>query len=456
VKTAAVLLLAWLLAVPLGAHAVTPPRSVFIADYSQAEIESTVASGKTTLIYSGGSSMAVANHVEVARYVARRVAEELGNALVLSVTPDEPPAARPRRSAGRGAVDAYEVVSRALHAGRFTSVVIIGDEGNGPDDRRLQDLAQRLSADLSSSRVRVRYVTAHETRPGQGMTINADYLRRWAGRTVPAARRKTVEDQAELLFVDPERKWLRRDMIAAEDRGVVVPALGKILLEQRVSSILNQIRGEPRGGTPVPVPASAQNRLSAIPEDKMTEPLRRALSEYREVRPDGLGEAGGAGPAGGVGAGGPNLWTVYVHLPEILGPIRQLHEQSHVNPRISQKLVHFVIMIVARHWTNDIWTAHEEDAIREGLGRDTVKALEEGRHPERMAEDEAAVYDFCTELLENKRVSDATYARAVAMLGEEAVVQTAVTAGLYTYLSMAVNMAYPESAESGRLPPFPR
>ncbi len=54
----------------------------------------------------------------------------------------------------------------------------------------------------------------------------------------------------------------------------------------------------------------------------MTEPLRRALAEYREVRPDGLGELGGAGAAGGVGAGGPNLWTVYVHLPEILGPLR--------------------------------------------------------------------------------------------------------------------------------------
>ena len=213
---------------------------------------------------------------------------------------------------------------------------------------------------------------------------------------------------------------------------------------------------EVHGQVPVPTPASPQNRLSAIPEEKMTEPLRRALAEYQQVRPDGLGEAGGAGGAGGVGAGGPNLWTVYVHLPEILGPIRQLHEQVHVNPRISQKLVHFIIMIVARHWTNDIWTAHEEDSIREGLGRDTVTALEEGRHPENMSEDEEIVYAFCVELLENKRVSDATYARAVAILGEEGVVQTAVTVGLYSYLSLAVNMAYPESAPSGRLAPFPQ
>jgi hypothetical protein len=74
------------------------------------------------------------------------------------------------------------------------------------------------------------------------MTINADYLRRWASRTVPPERRKAVEDEAELLFADPEHEWFRPDMISEEDRGVVVPALGRILLEQRVSAILNQIR----------------------------------------------------------------------------------------------------------------------------------------------------------------------------------------------------------------------
>jgi 4-carboxymuconolactone decarboxylase len=73
-----------------------------------------------------------------------------------------------------------------------------------------------------------------------------------------------------------------------------------------------------------------------------------------------------------------------------------------------------------------------------------------------MTDDEEISYAFCTELLENKRVSDATYARAVAKFGEEGVVQIAVTAGLYTYMSMAVNMAYPESASHGRLAPFPR
>jgi hypothetical protein len=46
--------------------------------------------------------------------------------------------------------------------------------------------------------------------------------------------------------------------------------------------------------------------------------------------------------------------------------------------------------------------------------------------------------------------------QALSRFGEEGVVQTAVTVGLYSYLSLAVNVAYPESATRGRLAPFPQ
>jgi len=421
-------------------------RSVWTNEQTAGEIAAAVASGKTTLIYSGGSSLAVANHVEVARYVARRVAEELTNALVLPVDPD-PPAA-----AGRQADGAYAAITRAVSSAPFKYVIVIADEGGGAGDKTLEALVERLDKDLKPKGVQVYHVTAHERRPGQqGLTYNGDYLRRWASRTVPADRRKPVEDFSELLFVDPSHKWLNPDTIPATDRNIVKPALGRMLVEERVSSILERIRA--LSPSHVRKPSSLTNprsRLTAIPEDQVSEPLRKALAEYRDVRPDGLG----GDRSGAVGTGGPSLWSVYVHLPEILGPIRQLHEQAHVTPRISQKLVHLVILINGRYWTNDIWSSHDEDGIKEGLSPDTVKALAEGRHPDRMSEDESVTYDFCTELLENKRVSDATYARAVALFGEEGVVQIAVIQGLYSYMSMAVNMAYPESAEHGRLQPF--
>lgn len=418
------------------AWAQSPPPSVWMDDYSGDRLKAAVAAGKTTLILSAGSSLAVENHVEVARYVARRVAEELTNALVLSITPG------PAR-----ADEITTALSRALIAGPFRDVVIITDESANVGDTTFDALANRLDREWQPKGVRVHHVTAHEIRPGQAMTLNSDYLRRWASRTIPAARRKSVEDFAELLFVDRDRRWLR-DEIPAEDRAVVSAELGRVLVEQRVSSILDQVRAlSPRHVRAPSAPATPRNRLPFVPEDKMTPALQQALAEYRKVRPDGLAPGG---------SGGPSLWTVYSHLPEILTPLRQLHEQVHVNPRLSQKLVHFIILITARHWTNDIWTAHEEDGIKEGLTRDTVKALEEGRYPSEMPDDEEIIYAFCSELLTNKRVSDGTYARALSKFGEEGVVQAAVTVGLYSYLSLAVNMAYPESAASGRLAPLPR
>ena len=52
----------------------------------------------------------------------------------------------------------------------FKDVVIIADEGTGPGDRTLENMANRLAADWQPSGVHVHYVTAHEPRPGQGMT----------------------------------------------------------------------------------------------------------------------------------------------------------------------------------------------------------------------------------------------------------------------------------------------
>jgi len=76
-------------------------------------------------------------------------------------------------------------VNRAIRTGGFKNLMVVADEGTGPDDRRLETLAKKLDAEWKPTGVNVYYITAHEMRPGQGMTFNADYLRRWAGRTVP-------------------------------------------------------------------------------------------------------------------------------------------------------------------------------------------------------------------------------------------------------------------------------
>ena len=57
-----------------------------------------------------------------------------------------------------------------------------------------------------------------------------------------------------------------------------------------------------------------------------------------------------------------------------------------------------------------------------------------------MAKDEAAVYTFCSELLNKKQVSDATFAAAKDVVGEKGVVDLIGVMGWYHTVSMLLNV----------------
>jgi hypothetical protein len=71
-----------------------------VEDHSADRLKGAASAGKTTLIFAGGSSLDVKNHVQVARYVVRRVAEELTNALVLPITAEPIPSEADRMRRG--------------------------------------------------------------------------------------------------------------------------------------------------------------------------------------------------------------------------------------------------------------------------------------------------------------------------------------------------------------------
>jgi 4-carboxymuconolactone decarboxylase len=116
-------------------------------------------------------------------------------------------------------------------------------------------------------------------------------------------------------------------------------------------------------------------------------------------------------------------------------------------------------LIAARSWTNYYeWNSHSQEAITAGLGAAIIAAVADGRRPEQMTDDEAILYDICTELLHNQSVSDPTYARAVSKFGESGVVEAASLVGYYTYLAMIMNTArtpMPGRTKSA-LAPFPK
>ena len=73
-----------------------------------------------------------------------------------------------------------------------------------------------------------------------------------------------------------------------------------------------------------------------------------------------------------------------------------------------------------------------------------------------MSEDEEIVYDFATELIRNKRVSDQTYTRAEKRFGNKGIVDMTGICGYYTLLAMEMNVAqYPAPKNAAKLARFP-
>ena len=194
----------------------------------------------------------------------------------------------------------------------------------------------------------------------------------------------------------------------------------------------------------MPMSAAAQDRMPAIPAEQMTDAQKKAIEEFRAAR----NTAGISGP-----------FVPLLRSPEVMNRARAMGDYLRFKSVLPPRLSEFAILITARHWTQNYeWDAHYALALKGGLREEIARALAEGRRPERMAEDEEILYNFCTELHQNKSVSDETYARAVKAFGEQGVIDAIGISGYYTLLAMVLNTAR-TPVPAGRTPgllPFPR
>jgi 4-carboxymuconolactone decarboxylase len=190
--------------------------------------------------------------------------------------------------------------------------------------------------------------------------------------------------------------------------------------------------------------AFGQDRMPPIPADKMTDAQKKAVADYKAIRNTDL-----TGPP----------WSVLLRVPDLVVPSLQLRLHNLQNSALSPKHTELAILIAARHWTNSYeFNAHYTLAVKAGLSTDLIAAVADGRRPERMADDEAILHDFCMEVLNNGSVSDATYEKALAKFGEAGIVEAAGLQGYYSYLAMVMNVARSPSPANAtqKLTPFPR
>ncbi|WP_441255769.1 carboxymuconolactone decarboxylase family protein [Tardiphaga sp. 285_C5_N1_2] len=118
------------------------------------------------------------------------------------------------------------------------------------------------------------------------------------------------------------------------------------------------------------------------------------------------------------------------------------------------KLNEFAIIIIGRQWRSQVeWFAHAPLAQKAGLSPDIIADLKANKRPANMAEDEATVYDFVTELTTTHKVSDETYTRAKKIFNDQQMVDLTAVAGNYVMVAMLLAMAE-ESTPPGKEAPF--
>jgi creatinine amidohydrolase len=234
-------------------------KSVLIEDLTWTEVRDAIAAGKTTAIYYAGSTeqngpgLALGKHIFIAHYTAQRIAEELGNALVYPTIPYAP-AGDPIKKTGHmrfpgtvslsedtfGAV-AREVALSAIAAG-FKNVALMGDHGGG--QQTLKKVAEALNAEWSPKGVHVYYISDLYYKEKEQMK---EYLTK---RNMVIDEHAGIDDTSEVMFVDKDNKWVRKDKLAPDNgkmgvRGDPTQAstgLGKMFVEFKIKNAVNQIR----------------------------------------------------------------------------------------------------------------------------------------------------------------------------------------------------------------------
>ncbi|MGH7094658.1 MAG: carboxymuconolactone decarboxylase family protein [Stellaceae bacterium] len=137
--------------------------------------------------------------------------------------------------------------------------------------------------------------------------------------------------------------------------------------------------------------------------------------------------------------GGP--FQILIRSPEVCQHLSRLGEFLRWGSTLSPAQSELAICLTARHIrANYEWHAHAPLAIEGGVPAAALEAIRTGAAPRFEAKDQALVYRLVTELIDTKRLSDATFAEAVAAFGEQGVVELGTVIGYYTAIGNSLNV----------------
>ncbi len=154
-----------------------------------------------------------------------------------------------------------------------------------------------------------------------------------------------------------------------------------------------------------------------------------------------------AGPRGDVQ--GP--LAIWLHSPPLADKAQKLGAYVRYHSSLPPQLSELAILVTGSIWKADFeWHAHVGPAREAGISDGVIEAIRMGQEPPLGDEASRAVHAVARELHDQRRLSDATYARATAALGERGLVDLIGILGYYTLISMTLNAFEVETPDGSK------
>jgi len=156
-----------------------------------------------------------------------------------------------------------------------------------------------------------------------------------------------------------------------------------------------------------------------------------------------------SGPRGNLA--GPFL--AWIASPELAEHAQRLGAFCRYRTGLPLRLSELAILVTAAQWRAQAeWQIHYPIAIEAGVSPEIADTLLRARRPDFVDADEALIYDFAIELYDAKRVSDATFGKAVQRFGHETTVNLVGLLGYYALVAMTLNVFAMRAGDDQPLP----
>ena len=130
-------------------------------------------------------------------------------------------------------------------------------------------------------------------------------------------------------------------------------------------------------------------------------------------------------------------FAILLHVPDIGRRVADMVNHMLSDTLVPHRLKELAILTIARQYTAQYeWGVHVRRALRLGLDEAVIDAIRHNRRPDFHHADQALVYDMTNEIVDKRRLGDDHYARAVAALGEAAVVELVALIGFYIMVAV--------------------